>query len=102
MRLGHHRNLESVISNPSSRIGHLESEINKSLPAWSPSQSEPLHAVVVRVDDRDGPLVIDGQGAGIVQLARRAPRSPPDAERLAVEGKLLDPMVAILADIQPA
>src|SRR5262249_25384981 len=61
---------------------------------------EPLDPMVVRVDDRDAPLMIDRQRPGVVQLAGPPARLAPDAKRAAVEGELLHALVAILAHVQ--
>src|SRR5262245_19563687 len=56
--------------------------------------------MVVRVDDRHLPEAVDRQGPGIIQLARPAAGAAPGAQGFAVEGKFLDPVVAVLADIE--
>ncbi len=56
--------------------------------------------MVVRVDDRNHAPTVDGQCIGVVKLPGFAPGTPPKPQRLAVERKLLHPMVAVLTNVK--
>ena len=66
------------------------------------SKTDSLHAVVLRVDDVDPAVAVDGHGPGLVEPPRFSSRTAPAAERLAFFGELLHAMVAVLDDVQIA
>src|SRR5439155_70449 len=64
------------------------------------SKINPLHAMVLAVDDVHFATAVHGERPGAAQPARLAARPAPGAERHAVERELLDPMVAVLYHIE--
>ena len=75
--------------------------------SW-PSERELLHAVVELLDHVDVAGRVGDHAAGLVELARPVPRravaavAPPLAQELAVGGERLDPVVAVVGDVDGA
>src|SRR5262249_4110211 len=64
------------------------------------SELDPLHAMVLAVQDVDAALAIHSQPPRVAQFPRLMPVAAPAAERLPLRRELLHAVVALLQDIQ--